>query len=178
MTSTWIVTTRGVPAVQVPHGTGVTLPKGSRVFVTQRLGSSITVESDNGWLLRLDAADADALGLEREIADETHTGAFDEGSVWKVLRGCYDPEIPIDIVELGLIYGCDIQELTPGKRRVLVRMTLTAPGCGMGDILKDEIEKKLAALPSVVEATVEVVLDPPWEPSRMSEAARLAVGLY
>jgi probable FeS assembly SUF system protein SufT len=178
MSDDWITTTREASAVQVPYGTRVTLRAGTRVRVTQRLGSSITVESESGFLLRLDAGAADALGLPAATAGDATGTDFSEARVWEVLRSCYDPEIPVDIVELGLVYGCAVTEVAPGKRRVRVTMTLTAPGCGMGDILKQEIEERVGALPTVVEVEVELVLDPPWDPGRMSEAARLSLGLY
>jgi probable FeS assembly SUF system protein SufT len=100
-----------------------------------------------------------------------------EALVWKQLRTCFDPEIPVDIVELGLVYGCDIERLADGSRRIGIRMTLTAPGCGMGDILVDDVRTKLERIPTVSEADVELVFDPPWNQTMMSDAARLETGM-
>lgn len=171
----WIVLERDCDGIQVPYGNPITLRREAEVIVTQQLGDSITVETRTGYLVRLDAREADAMGITIEEPTVV-TGELTEERVWDVLRTCYDPEIPVNIVELGLIYGCHLSDLDNG-RRVQVDLTLTAPGCGMGDILKDDILRKVAALPGVAEAHVEVVLDPPWDPSRMSEAARLETGL-
>ncbi len=174
--SDWIELGRDCDGIQVPYGTPITLRRGSEVVVTQQLGDSITVETRTGYLVRLEAGAADALGITIETP-EIAVGELSEERVWDVLRTCYDPEIPVNIVELGLIYGCHLEPLEDGRHRVQVDLTLTAPGCGMGEILKDDIERKVGALPGVSEAHVEVVLDPPWDPSRMSEAARLETGL-
>jgi probable FeS assembly SUF system protein SufT len=174
-----VVTTRPVVLGRVPDGTPVELPAGTSAQVAQALGSSFTLLVQ-GQMLRLKGADADAVGLPRPESlsvPEDAAPADVEGLVWRVLRTCYDPEIPVDIVELGLVYGCDVQPMDDGCMRVAVRMTLTAPGCGMGEVIAEEVCDKVLALPHVGEATVDLVFDPPWDRSRMSEAAQLTLGL-
>jgi probable FeS assembly SUF system protein SufT len=174
----WVELTRDCHGIQVPYGNSLTVRRGTEVVVTQKLGDTLTVETRTGYLVRLDARDADALGLDLDTAEAAaDDGPLTEDRVWDVLRTCFDPEIPVNIVELGLIYGCRLTPLADGRYRVVVDLTLTAPGCGMGDILKDDIERKVGALSGVAEAHVELVLDPPWDVSRMSEAARLETGL-
>ena len=166
-------------AVMVPQGDEVTLPAGQVGYITQALGGSFTVYVD-GNLFRIRGADADALGKEPPAPLELAEGADDvevEKLVWQQLRTCFDPEIPINIVELGLVYDCDLERIEDGRRKVSVRMTLTAPGCGMGDILVDDVRTKLEAIPTVAEADVDLVFDPPWTQSMMSEAARLETGM-
>ncbi|MBO9664909.1 putative Fe-S cluster assembly protein SufT [Dokdonella sp.] len=170
---------RDCDAVMVPQGEVVTLPAGQVGYITQALGGSFTVYVD-GNLFRIRGADADALGKEVPAALELPEGAGDadvEKLVWQQLRTCFDPEIPINIVELGLVYDCDLERLDDGQRKVNVRMTLTAPGCGMGDILVDDVRTKLEAIPTVAEADVDLVFDPPWNQTMMSEAARLETGM-
>lgn len=167
-------------ATIVPFGEQVVLPSGAMVDVVQALGGSVTV-SYGGRLLRLKGEDADAVGLpppERPNLPQHATPAEVEQAVWEMLRTCYDPEIPIDMVELGLIYGCEVQPQQDGSYAVRITMTLTAPGCGMGDVLADEVKTKLITLPPVSTVDVEVSFDPPWSPERMSEAARLQSGLF
>jgi probable FeS assembly SUF system protein SufT len=175
-----VVVSRDVSAVEIPFGNRITIPKGSTVQIAQALGGSFTVMTDRGALARIDARDADAIGQDPSAAESAAPSAGRSGSiedrVWEILRSTYDPEIPVNIVELGLVYECKIERREEGYR-VLVRFTLTAPGCGMGDVLKAEIEERLRALEEVREAVVEVVFDPPWDPSRMSEAARLQLGM-
>jgi probable FeS assembly SUF system protein SufT len=162
-------------AVRIPEGTTALLSTGTRVRITQALGGSYTVATERGYLFRIGAEDADALGkTPGEILLET-AGDGLEDRVWAVMRTCYDPEIPINIVDLGLIYSCEI--LDEG-RRVEIKMTLTAPGCGMGPILAQEVKERVASLPGVGEVDVEVVFDPPWDQNMMSEAARLELGLF
>lgn len=179
MTATdWIVLQRDCEAVQIPYGNPITLRGGAQVRITQQLGGTFTVETDTGFLARIEGVDGDALGLDATAASAPASDEpFSEQQVWDVLRSCYDPEIPINIVDLGLIYACDITASAGGKHDVRVQMTLTAPGCGMGDYLKSDIEQRLSALPGVASAIVDVVFDPPWDASRMSEAARLEAGL-
>jgi probable FeS assembly SUF system protein SufT len=166
-------------AVEIPSGIERTLPAGSFVRISQTLGTSYTVLSDIGYMCRIDASDADALGLTpTAIADKTApSGPFQVEMVWDQLKTVYDPEIPVNIVDLGLIYECKITADDQGGKRVEVKMSMTAPGCGMGNILRADVERKLTQLPEVREVSVEVVFDPPWNPSRMSEAARLQLGL-
>ena len=170
---------RDCPAIMVPQGQQVTLPAGQSGYITQALGGSFTVFVD-GNLFRISGADADALGKERPVPLEVPENAADadvEKLVWQQLRTCFDPEIPVNIVDLGLVYECSVERTDDGKRRVKVQMTLTAPGCGMGDILVDDVRNKLELIPTVAEADVELVFDPPWTRAMMSEAARLETGM-
>ena len=170
---------RDCPAVMVPQGDSVTLPAGSYGYITQALGGSYTVFVE-GNLFRIAGKDGDAIGKEAPPGLELPEGAGDEDVeklVWEQLRTCFDPEIPFNIVDLGLIYEVDIKHLDDGRREVDVRMTLTAPGCGMGEILVDDVRSKLEMIPTVAEADVELVFDPPWGKHMMSEAARLETGM-
>jgi probable FeS assembly SUF system protein SufT len=170
--------TRDVIGVLIPQGTKVELPADAEAQITQALGGSFTVLVQ-GHLFRIDGRDADSLGQEVVRGPELSADAGDaeiEKAVWAQLRTCYDPEIPVDIVELGLIYECRLSPLPDGQRKVHVRMTLTAPGCGMGDILVGDVKSKVLQVPGVTEAEVEMTFDPPWSRDMMSEAAQLAVG--
>lgn len=170
---------RDCDVVMVPQGDAVTLPAGSVGYITQALGGSFTVFVE-GNLFRVAGEDADAIGKESPAPLELPEGADDaavEALVWQQLRTCFDPEIPVNIVELGLIYGCEIEPLDDGRRKVNIRLTLTAPGCGMGDILVEDVRSKVERVPTVVEADVELVFDPPWNQSLMSEVARLETGM-
>ena len=172
---------RDCPAVLVPQGEAVTLPAGSVGYVTQALGGSFTVFVE-GNLFRIAGSDADAIGKEPVAPPELPDDAADtdvEQLVWKQLRTCFDPEIPINVVDLGLVYEAVVKphEEQPGQRIVEVRMTLTAPGCGMGDILVDDVRSKVEMIPTIAEADVELVFDPPWNQTMMSEAARLETGM-
>ena len=170
---------RDCAAVLVPQGDVVTLPAGSVGYITQALGGSYTVFVE-GNLLRIAGADADAIGKEPPEPLELPSDATDEAVeqlVWKQLRTCFDPEIPINVVDLGLVYDAVVSRREDGQRLVEVRMTLTAPGCGMGDILVDDVRTKLELIPTVAEADVELVFDPPWNRSMMSDAARLETGM-
>jgi probable FeS assembly SUF system protein SufT len=130
-------------------------------------------------MVRLDAADADVIGKETAARDAAAEQAPLEEQVWAALRTCYDPEIPVNIVDLGLIYDCSLDEPdASGARRAQVKMTLTAPGCGMGQVLADDVKRKLEALPGIALADVEVVFDPPWNQNMMTEAARLQLGMF
>jgi probable FeS assembly SUF system protein SufT len=170
---------RDCAAVMVPQGDVVTLPAGSAGYITQALGGSYTVFVE-GNLFRIAGPDADAIGKEPPEPLELSSDASDEAVeqlVWTQLRTCFDPEIPINVVDLGLVYEASVSHRDDGARLVEVRMTLTAPGCGMGDILVDDVRTKLELIPTVAEADVELVFDPPWNRSMMSEAARLETGL-
>lgn len=170
---------RDCEAVLIPAGEQVTLPAGTYGFLTQALGGSFTVYIE-GNLFRIAGIDADAIGKEPlkppEIPDNA-TESDIEAVVWKQLSTCFDPEIPINIVELGLIYECAIERQADGQRIVRIKMTLTAPGCGMGDVLAADVREKVELIPTVERAEVELVFDPPWQQSMMSEAARLEAGL-
>lgn len=170
---------RDCEAIEIPSGIRRLLPAGSRFRISQFLGTSYTVISDVGSLCRIDAGDADALGLTPPPAGEKAALAstFNEQMVWDQLRTVYDPEIPVNIVDLGLIYSCEVTVPAQGAKRIDVKMSMTAPGCGMGNVLKADVERKLAQLPEVKEVSVEVVFNPPWHPGLMSEAAKLHLGL-
>jgi probable FeS assembly SUF system protein SufT len=172
---------RDCEAVQIPHGSTVTLPKGTPVDITQTLGGTYTIHVQGG-LYRIAARDADALGLEPDSAAERKaTGAapveVDEKQVWDTLRTCYDPEIPVNIVDLGLVYDLNIEKLPSGFSRVAVKMTLTAPGCGMGATIAGDAQQKLMYLDGVEDANVEIVWDPPWHQSMITAEGRRILGL-
>lgn len=169
---------RSTEAVLIPAGDRVTLPPGTIGYITQSLGGSFTVYVD-GNLFRISGTDADALGKEAleapSLPDDASRQDVEE-LVWTQLKTCYDPEIPINVVELGLIYSCVLSE-QDDKRTVAVEMTLTAPGCGMGEFLVADVKDKLELIPTIERADVELVFDPPWNHSMMSEAARLQTGM-
>jgi probable FeS assembly SUF system protein SufT len=174
------IVSRQVEAVIVPAGTPVTLQPGQAGYITQALGGSFTLYIE-GNLFRLAGSDADAIGKDVVPAPELPENATENDvreAAWAQMRTCFDPEIPINIVELGLIYDCDVQPHDDGSRSVGVRMTLTAPGCGMGEVLVQDVKEKIEQIPTVREAKVELVFDPPWSQSMMSEAARLQTGMY
>jgi probable FeS assembly SUF system protein SufT len=170
---------RATEVTEIPSGIRGQLPPGTSVRITQSFGGSYTVMSDYGLLYRVDAKDADALGLAPETPPESAAGSgpLREDLVWEVLKTGDDPEIPVNVVDLGLIYDCRIIEApeAPGKK-IDVKMTMTAPGCGMANVLKADVESKLSGLPEVKQVQVDVVFDPPWNPSRMSDAAKLQLG--
>lgn len=171
---------RDVPATMIPAGTPATLAAGSIVYVTQTLGGNVTVRTDAG-LFRIDATDADGLGTEF-VAHAQATAAaelepFSEQAVWNALRGCFDPEIPVNIVDLGLVYDLVIEPTPEGRNRVAVKMTLTAPGCGMGPVIANDAKAKIEALPDVEEAQVAIVWDPVWNPQMISAQGRQILGL-
>ena len=167
---------RECDVVQIPSGVRSKLPAGTPVRILQSFSGTYTVSTDLGYMCRIDSKDADALGLSNaEAAKPEPEGAFHEQMVWDQLKTVYDPEIPVNIVDLGLIYSCAIVDDLEGKK-IDVAMSLTAPGCGMSDVLKADVERKLARLPEVKAVRVEVVFDPPWSPARMSEAAKLQLG--
>ena len=173
------VVLRDVEATAIPYGDKLTLSAGSPVIITQALGGAYTVVTMQGYMVRLDSKDADAIGKEQQAgptAEEAAKKPLQE-LAWDQLKTCYDPEIPVDIVELGLVHSCEVSELPEGGNKVSVRFTLTAPGCGMGDVLKDDIKRKVLTVPGVREADVQVQLDPPWDQTKMSDAARLQLGL-
>ena len=166
-------------AIMVPQGQQVTLPAGQTGYITQALGGSFTVFVD-GNLFRINGSDADALGKEKPdplVLPDDAADADVERLVWHQLRTCYDPEIPVNIVDLGLIYECSLDRQPDGKRLVKVSMTLTAPGCGMGDILVDDVRSKIERIPTVGEADVELTFEPPWNHSMMSDVAKLETGM-
>ena len=172
-----ITLARDCEATRIPSGSTVVLPAGTRVTITQSLGGQFTVTTEDGALLRIADKDADALG-ERAPAVQppVNEGPFEEERVWEQLRTVFDPEIPVNLVDLGLIYRCQAVPLPQGGHRVEIAMSMTAPGCGMGDVLKEDVRRKVLSVPGVRETRVEVVWDPPWDASRMSDAARLQLG--
>lgn len=176
-----ITLSRECDAVLIPSGDPTTLPAGLGVRITQSLGDTYTVITENGLLARIEAINADAIGKEAAVPVDSRSAGppreVDADMVWEQLRTCYDPEIPVNIVELGLIYALEITPAEEGGKNIHVRMTLTAPGCGMGDVLRKDIDRKITRLPGVRSAEVEVVLDPPWSPALMSESARLELGM-
>jgi probable FeS assembly SUF system protein SufT len=172
-------TTRDVVASEIPAGTKFTIPAGARLRITQSLGGSFTVMVPMGYLARIDGRDADAIGEEPEpkpTAKATEEKPV-EDLCWDQLRSCYDPEIPVNIVDLGLVYNVQLTPLPEGGGKVEVRFTLTAPGCGMGDVLREDIRQKLLTVPGIREADVQVLFDPPWSRSMMSDAAKLQLGM-
>lgn len=170
---------RDVPAIIIPAGEQLTLREGTNGFITQALGGSFTVYVE-GNLFRISGSDADALGKEPvppPKIPEDATDADIEAVIWDQLKTCYDPEIPVDIVNLGLVYRCEVRPLGNGERSVSVDMTLTAPGCGMGEVLVEDAREKIAIIPTISEVTVELVFDPPWNVGMMSDEARLQTGM-
>ena len=179
MTSwTPIELSRACAATTVPYGEQVTLDAGGLVEIVQRLGASITVRTQMGSLLRIDGTDADALGLDPiGVGHRAADGPFEIDQVVDALQQIFDPEIPVSIVELGLVYRCDEIIEADGSRRIEIDMTMTAPGCGMGDVLRADALRAVQAIPAVDEVDIQIVFDPPWNIGRMSEAARLQLGL-
>lgn len=171
---------RDVRVERVPDGLPIDVPSGTHAVITQALGSAFTLII-GGQMVRLKGADADAIGkpLPAALSLPQDVSVDDvRGLVWQTLKTCYDPEIPVDIVELGLVYACDVLPVDDGEQvRVSIKMTLTAPGCGMGEVIADEVAEKVLALPRVAEVNVDMVFDPPWTRDRMSEAAALSLGL-
>ncbi len=172
--------TRDCVAIMVPSGQKVLASKDTPVEIMQALGGSFTIKA-RGHLLRLEGKDADALGKEPPPKPELPDNATDadiEQMVWEQLKGVFDPEIPINIVDLGLVYTVKVSPLPISGRRVDVDMTLTAPGCGMGGVIASDAHQRIMEIPTVEEAAVELVFDPPWHRDMMSEAARLATGMF
>jgi probable FeS assembly SUF system protein SufT len=169
---------RDCAATAIPAGEATRLAAGSEVFITQTLGGNVTVRTDEG-LFRIAKTDVDAIeGYEAGGEEMPATaGKFDEDAVWAVLRTCFDPEIPVNIVDLGLVYDLAVEPTEGGGHRVTVKMTLTAPGCGMGPVIAEDAREKIVALPTVEEAKVHIVWDPVWAPQMISAAGRKKLGL-
>lgn len=175
---------RECEATQIPSGEVTNLPAGLTVDITQTLGGTYTVRPLSGGLFRIAAKDADALGIEPDApptatsaAAGSTDGPVEEAAVWETLRSCYDPEIPVNIVDLGLVYDMKIVPLTSGRSGVAVKMTLTAPGCGMGSVIAGDAQQRLLSLPGVEEANVEIVWEPQWHHSMISEQGRKILGI-
>jgi len=176
------ILSRDVQVTQIPAGTPDTLAAGTEVWIMQTLGGNVTVRCDQG-LFRIDAADAGAVGEEFAVAASAATGAaapagaFSEQAVWDALKTCFDPEIPVNIVDLGLVYDLAIEPTPSGRHRIDVKMTLTAPGCGMGPVIANDAKNKILALPEVETANVAIVWDPVWTPQMISPDGRKVLGL-
>ena len=167
---------RDVDAYMVPSGDEAKLLAGNLVRITQALGGNYTVLM-NGNMVQIRAENADALGIEVKEQEKTKLSGDIEKQIWDQLKTCYDPEIPVDIVELGLIYDLSIEDGKTGKK-VSIKMTLTAPGCGMGPVIADEVDRKVNGLDEVEDVSVELVWEPMWTRDMMSEAAQLELGMF
>ena len=176
-----VVVSRTCEAVMIPSGEKVLVPQGAHATITQSLGGTYTLITDRGLMVRVSGKEVEAIGkTPPEIAQSTDpvvTPEKLEELVWDQLKTCFDPEIPVNIVDLGLVYLCDLQETEDGRTDVKIKMTLTAPGCGMGPVLAGDVRHKIESLPGVRTAEVEVVFDPVWDRSMMSEAAKLQLGM-
>ena len=176
-----VVLTRDVSIVTVPDGNAGTLSKGGIVTIYQALGDNFTVVTEYGQMVRIAGVDADALGKEPNqlytLQLATNAAAVEQ-NCWEAMKTVYDPEIPVNIVDLGLVYQCKVTPTGDGVNDVHVIMTLTAPGCGMGPVIQSDVEKCIRALPGIDHVNIEVVLDPPWSREMMSEIAQLQLGLY
>ncbi|MEM1085102.1 MAG: putative Fe-S cluster assembly protein SufT [Verrucomicrobiota bacterium] len=176
-----ITLAREVEAIQIPSGDSLTLPIGTPVFITQRLGGTFTVATSGG-LARISSSDADALGIDLEQEKEKQAEAEAlkdaplEDQVWAQLKGVYDPEIPVDIVNLGLVYDCSIKD-EADKKSVAIKMTLTAPGCGMGPVIAADAQSKIMTIDGIDDATVELVWDPAWNQDMISEEGKMKLGM-
>ena len=170
---------RPVEVTEIPSGIRGQIPEGTVAKVMQSLGNAYTIMTEYGYMYRVDAKDADALGIEhtQQPSAAAASGKFSEELAWEEMKTVYDPEIPVNIVDLGLVYELAVADAQPEGKKLDIKMTMTAPGCGMGNILKADVENRLSKLPEVKEVHVEVVFDPPWTPQRMTEAARLQLGL-
>ena len=164
----------------IPSGQSTTLPAGEKIMVTQALGGTVTVQTTSGQLARISPSDVHVLGLviEPVCPQPSSRGLFEYEQVIEKLKTVFDPEIPVNIVDLGLVYACDAHVQADGSYRIEIKMSMTAPGCGMGDVLKDDVLSRVQTVPGVAEVDVEVVWDPPWDASRLTDAARLELGLY
>ena len=171
--------TRDVEVAAIPYGDKLTLTTGTTVYVTQALGGSYTAMTDHGYLVRVDGTVADAIGEQptQPMGTVDMEGRSVEEVAWDQLKTVFDPEFPVNIVDLGLVYECRVEKGDDGQEKIKVQFTLTAPGCGMGDFLREDVRSKLLTIPGVAEAEVEVVLDPPWDHSMMSDGASLQLGL-
>ncbi len=173
--------TREVEATLIPQGTSMTLPEGEAITITHRLGGNFTVMTQNG-MFRISGANADALGENVTGADhsdkaKTDAGPIDKDTLWEALKTVFDPEIPVNIVDLGLVYSLESSDHENGGNKVDVQMTLTAPGCGMGPVIAEDAKTRLEAVPGVTEASVDIVWDPPWNQDMITEEGKMVLGL-
>jgi probable FeS assembly SUF system protein SufT len=172
---------RSAEAIMIPSGEKVLVPKGAQATITQSLGGTFTLITDRGLMVRVSGQEVEAIGKtpseSKDVTPSELTPEKLEEMVWDALKTCYDPEIPVNIVDLGLVYLCELNEVETGVKDVNIKMTLTAPGCGMGPVLAGDVKMKIEQLPGVRSANVEVVFDPVWDRSMMSEAARLQLGM-
>ena len=180
----YVSLSRDVSAVQVPQGCEAALVQGTEVQMVHELGGDFTVRTRRGNMFRIDGAHADALGVERRCPGEVRgsPGLLSETQleveVESKLRTCFDPEIPVNIVDLGLVYESVLELVEGDHYRVQIKMTLTAPGCGMGQVIVDDVKRKVEGIGQIDSAEVDLVFYPPWEPGMMSEEARFAAGLW
>ncbi len=174
-----VLTKREVEARLVPSGTEIMVPADTFVTITQSLGGSFTV-AVNGNLARIEGHDADALGKQplQSSFDTPTDGTINENQVWEAMRGCYDPEIPVNVVDLGLIYECDISQGSADGNVVNVKMTLTAAGCGMGPVITDDVKRKIEHVPNVDKVNIELTFDPPWNSDMLTDEAKLELGMF
>ena len=176
---TTIELSQNCQATVIPGGQPMLLQRGDQVLVTQTLGSSVTVQTQMGYLVRISADDSAALGLTRTTEPASATDEpFELDQVIAQLKNVFDPEIPINVVDLGLIYVCEAEQLADGTHRVEIKMSMTAPGCGMGDVLREDARAAVQSVPGVSDIDIELVWDPPWGQERMSAAARLQLGMF
>lgn len=170
---------REVNVIRIPDGIPGLLPEGEIVTLHQSLGGTFTVTTEKGYMVRIDGADGDALGKEPQKIESIGTGTDRESverNAWEMMRSVFDPEIPVNIVDLGLIYECTVTPVAEDQHSIKVVMTLTAPGCGMGPVIQADVERKIRNLPGVQSVNVEVVFDPPWSQGMMSEVAKVQLG--
>ena len=176
-----ITFSRNAEAIMIPSGEKVLVPVGAQATITQSLGGTYTLITDRGLMVRISGKEVEAIGKTpvevAELAPSELTPETLEAMVWDAMKTCFDPEIPVNIVDLGLVYLCELKETEDGGQNVSVKMTLTAPGCGMGPVLAGDVKSKIEAIPGIRNAEVEVVFDPVWDRSMMSEAARLQLGM-
>lgn len=178
-----IILSHSCEAVQIPSGQRLTLAAGSRVWIAQSHGGGTTVTTERGEMIRIAEKDTDALGIElsgplqvKPTAEAVSPGEI-ENQVWEQLKMCFDPEIPINIVDLGLVYHCQVSPLAEGGNRAEVRFTLTAPGCGMGEVFKEEIRNKILGIAGIKEVRMELVWSPPWDQTMISGAGKIQLGI-
>ena len=179
-TNEQVIIERDCEATLIPFGNKITLKKGEEAHITQALGGSYTLMI-RGNLARIEGKDADAIGkipeVQPQLEEKENDGSVDEKAVWDVMKTCYDPEIPVNIVDLGLIYSCEISNEDGVGSSVAIKMTLTAPGCGMGDMIATEVKQKIEGIQGTSDVNVELVWDPPWDQSMITESARLQLGM-